>query len=134
MFLDGMEKTLQLNETGVSPKYDYIDALIDMDLNKGKLIKIIAYSILMIISGTGNIAMLIMTIIQKQKSKFRINILMMHLAIADLFVTFLKIPLEIGWSITVSWEAGDAMCRIMTFFRLFGQYLSSFVIVCISID
>lgn len=43
-------------------------------------------------------------------------------------------PLEIGWSITVSWEAGDAMCRIMAFFRIFGLYLSSFVIVCISID
>lgn len=43
-------------------------------------------------------------------------------------------PLEIGWSITVSWEAGDAMCRIMAFFRMFGLYLSSFVIVCISID
>lgn len=43
-------------------------------------------------------------------------------------------PFEIGWSITVSWEAGDAMCRIMAFFRMFGLYLSSFVIVCISID
>ncbi|XP_032681192.1 gonadotropin-releasing hormone II receptor-like isoform X1 [Odontomachus brunneus] len=129
-----MEETLRLNETGVSPKYDYMDALIDMNVKQGKMIKIIAYSILIVISGTGNIAMLIMTIIRKQKSKSRINTLVMHLAIADLFVTFLMMPLEIGWSITVSWEAGDAMCRIMTFFRTFGQYLSSFIIVCISID
>lgn len=43
-------------------------------------------------------------------------------------------PLEIGWAFTVSWKAGDAMCRIMAFFRTFGLYLSSFVLVCISID
>jgi len=43
-------------------------------------------------------------------------------------------PFEIGWAITVTWEAGDAMCRIMAFFRMFGLYLSSFVIICISVD
>lgn len=43
-------------------------------------------------------------------------------------------PLEIGWAITVSWKAGDLMCRIMAFFRVFGLYLSSFILVCISMD
>lgn len=43
-------------------------------------------------------------------------------------------PLEIGWSATVSWRAGDEMCRIMAFFRVFGLFLSSFILVCISID
>lgn len=43
-------------------------------------------------------------------------------------------PLEIGWAFTVEWTAGDAMCRIMMFFRTFGLYLSSFILVCISLD
>ena len=43
-------------------------------------------------------------------------------------------PLEIGWNATVSWKAGDLACRIMSFFRIFGLYLSSFVVVCISLD
>lgn len=43
-------------------------------------------------------------------------------------------PLEIGWAFTVQWTAGDAMCRIMMFFRTFGLYLSSFILVCISVD
>lgn len=34
-----------------------------------------------------------------------------HLAIADLLVTFIMMPLEIGWAFTVSWRAGDFMCR-----------------------
>lgn len=49
-------------------------------------------------------------------------------------VTFLLMPLEIGWAFTVQWTAGDAMCRIMMFFRTFGLYLSSFILVCISVD
>ena len=29
---------------------------------------------------------------------------------------------------------GDAMCRILMFFRAFGFYLGSFILVCISLD
>lgn len=49
-------------------------------------------------------------------------------------VTFLLMPLEIGWAYTVQWLAGDIACRFMMFFRTFGLYLSSFVLVCISVD
>lgn len=49
-------------------------------------------------------------------------------------VTFIIMPLEIGWAFTVQWIAGDFMCRFMMFFRTFGLYLSSFVLVCISVD
>ncbi|KAL6437056.1 hypothetical protein ACFW04_004986 [Cataglyphis niger] len=132
-----MESAIQLSETDNEESLkcnDTMELPSDMRFNDGHLVTIVTYSILMIISAAGNISVLIMTIIKKRKSKSRINTLIMHLAIADLLVTFLMMPLEIGWSITVSWEAGDAMCRIMAFFRMFGLYLSSFVIVCISID
>ncbi len=58
----------------------------------------------------------------------------MHLAIADLIVTFIMMPLEIVWHLTVSWNAGDPACRILMFFRAFGFYLSSFILVAISLD
>ncbi|RLU24278.1 hypothetical protein DMN91_004490, partial [Ooceraea biroi] len=106
----------------------------EMRFNDGHIVTIVTYGILMMISAAGNITVLITTIIRRRKSKSRIHTLVMHLSIADLFVTFLMMPLEIGWAITVSWEAGDAMCRIMAFFRIFGLYLSSFVIICISVD
>nr|CAD7445876.1 unnamed protein product [Timema bartmani] len=106
---------------------------IDMVFNSGNVVSIVTYSILLIISSVGNITVLI--ILRRKKTKrSRINLLLMHLAIADLFVTLLMMPLEIGWNFTVSWMASDAMCRVMSFFRIFGLYLSSFVLVCISID
>ncbi|GFV40351.1 gonadotropin-releasing hormone II receptor [Trichonephila clavipes] len=58
----------------------------------------------------------------------------MHLAIADLIVTFIMIPLEIAWRFTVQWVAGNAACKILLYLRAFGPYLSSSVLVCISLD
>ncbi|KAK2180393.1 hypothetical protein NP493_445g03001 [Ridgeia piscesae] len=49
-------------------------------------------------------------------------------------VTFVMMPLEIGWHLTVSWNAGDIACRVLMFFRAFGFYLSSFILAAISLD
>ncbi|XP_008556953.1 adipokinetic hormone/corazonin-related peptide receptor variant I [Microplitis demolitor] len=107
---------------------------IDMQFNEGHLLSIVTYSILMVISIAGNTTVLVLIIERRKTNQSRINTLLLHLAIADLLVTLLMMPLEIGWAATVSWRAGDLMCRIMAFFRVFGIYLSSFVLVCISID
>ncbi|XP_043684043.1 gonadotropin-releasing hormone receptor isoform X1 [Vespula pensylvanica] len=111
-----------------------VELPIDMRFNEGHIVSIVTYSVLMGISAIGNITVLFLILRRRRSSKSRIYTMLMHLAIADLLVTFLMMPLEIGWSITVSWKASDAMCRIMAFFRVFGLYLSSFILVCISMD
>nr|QER78787.1 adipokinetic hormone receptor isoform 1 [Bombus lantschouensis]QGN75353.1 adipokinetic hormone receptor isoform 1 [Bombus lantschouensis] len=111
-----------------------VELPIDMRFNEGHIVSIVFYSVLMIISAIGNTTVLVLIMCRKRVSKSRIHTMLMHLAIADLLVTFLMMPLEISWAITVSWKAGDAMCRIMAFFRMFGLYLSSFILVCISMD
>ncbi|XP_026464476.1 gonadotropin-releasing hormone receptor-like [Ctenocephalides felis] len=107
---------------------------IDMRFNQGHLLSITVYSVLLVISATGNVTVLALLIRRRRRNPTRINIMLMHLAIADLLVTFLIMPLEIAWASTVSWRAGAFMCRMMAFFRTFGLYLSSFVLVCISVD
>lgn len=108
---------------------------IDMRFNEGHRISIAVYSILMIISAIGNITVLCIILKRRRNTRrTHINTMLMHLAIADLLVTFLLMPLEIAWSATVSWWAGDAACKIMAFFRTFGLFQSSFVLVCISVD
>jgi len=110
------------------------DLPIDMVFNDGHRLSVTVYSVLMVVSSIGNFTVLILLIRRRLKNPSRIDAMLMHLAIADLLVTFLMMPLEIGWALTVSWKAGDLMCRLMAFFRTFGLYLSSFVLVCISID
>ncbi|VEN42297.1 unnamed protein product [Callosobruchus maculatus] len=107
---------------------------ISMRFNDGHRLSIAVYSVLMVFSAIANITVLVLLAKRRKQSRSNINTMLMHLAIADLMVTFLMMPLEIAWASTVQWKAGDIMCRIMMFFRTFGLYLSSFVLVCISVD
>lgn len=96
-------------------------------------VEAIVYGILFLLAAAGNVPVLI-NLIRNRHRKSRIQTMILHLAIADLLVTFVMIPLEIAWRITVEWIAGDVACRIMLFLRAFGPYLSSMVLVCISLD
>jgi len=107
---------------------------IDMRFNEGHVVSIATYSVLLVISACGNITILFKLIKRHHSRNLRVNLMLIHLAIADLLVTFLLMPVEIGWAATVQWIAGDMACRIFAFFRTFGLFLSSFVLVCISID
>ncbi|CAG9821054.1 unnamed protein product [Phaedon cochleariae] len=118
------------NETGGAQHH----LPINMRFNDGHRLSITVYSVLMVFSAVANITVLVLLVKRRKKSPSRINMMLMHLSIADLLVTFLMMPLEIAWASTVQWKAGDAMCRIMMFFRTFGLYLSSFVLICISVD
>lgn len=96
-------------------------------------VEAIVYGILFLLAAAGNVPVLI-NLIRNRHRKSRIQTMILHLAIADLIVTFIMIPLEVAWRITVEWIAGDVACRIMLFLRAFGPYLSSMVLVCISLD
>jgi len=97
------------------------------------IVSIVAYSCFFLVAAVGNLTVFI-TLYRNRNNKSRVNMFIMHLSIADLIVTFIMMPLEIGWRSTVEWLAGDAACRILMFFRTFGLYLSSFVLVVISLD
>lgn len=91
-------------------------------------------SILFIFSSIGNIKVLTVLIKKRLRAPSRIDAMLMHLAIADLFVTLVLVPTEIVLAATVQWYAGDLMCRILSFCKVFGIYLSSYVMICISLD
>ncbi|KAL5284698.1 GNRHR family protein [Megaselia abdita] len=124
-----IDKKNQTNTSCVS-----VELPIDMVFNDGHRLSIVVYTILLIISGIANTSFLKYLIKRRLKQPSKIDIMLMHLALADLIVTFVLMPLEISWAFTVQWIAGDIMCRLMMFFRIFGLYLSSFVLVCISLD
>ncbi|RWS06779.1 G protein-coupled receptor-like protein [Dinothrombium tinctorium] len=42
--------------------------------------------------------------------------------------------MEITWRWTITWNTGEIGCRILQTLRAFGIYLSSIMIVCISVD
>ncbi|XP_024084534.1 gonadotropin-releasing hormone receptor-like [Cimex lectularius] len=105
----------------------------DLRFNDNALLVVIAYSVLFVIAAIGNLTVFI-TLIRGRHRKSRISLMITHLAIADLFVTFFMIPLEIGWRLTTQWVAGNVACKFCLFLRAFGLYLSSNVLVCVSVD
>lgn len=56
------------------------------------------------------------------------------LASADLVMTFVVMPLDAIWNITVQWYAGDAMCKLLCFLKLFAMHSSAFILVVVSLD
>ncbi|ESO94595.1 hypothetical protein LOTGIDRAFT_118379 [Lottia gigantea] len=104
-----------------------------MTFNDDNLVSVIAYSCLFVIAAAGNLTVFI-TLLRNRGFKSRVNSFIMHLSVADLIVAFIMLPMETAWHITVSWKAGDFTCRLMMFFRAFGFYLSSFILVTISLD
>lgn len=132
--------------------------------NSESLVSIIVYSILFVCAAVGNVPVFL-SLIRNRHRKSRIKLMMLHLAIADLIVTFIFIPTEestvtqalhqlshggelcqkgresdsyffsqIFWVMMVQWKAGDLLCKVFQVVRAFGPYLSSTIIICISLD
>ncbi|XP_071535395.1 adipokinetic hormone/corazonin-related peptide receptor variant I-like [Panulirus ornatus] len=97
------------------------------------LTDIIIYSVMFVVAAVGNLTVFI-TLFRNRHRKSRVNLMIMHLAAADLMVTLINFPLEVGWRITTQWVAGNLACKLFQFLRAFGLYLSSLVLVCISLD
>ncbi|KPP68964.1 gonadotropin-releasing hormone II receptor-like [Scleropages formosus] len=60
--------------------------------------------------------------------------LILSLAVADLMMTFIVMPLDMVWNVTVQWYAGDTMCKLLCFLKLFAMHSSAFILVVISLD
>ncbi|XP_046979210.1 cardioacceleratory peptide receptor-like [Schistocerca americana] len=62
------------------------------------------------------------------------NFFIMHLALADLSVGVISVLTDIVWRMTVSWNAGNAACKIIRFLQVVVTYSSTYVLVALSID
>lgn len=131
--LPSCESCLEFNFTDLSDNFTYKELPSHLRFNSDSLVVVIVYSILFVLAAVGNCSVFF-SLIRSRHRKSRMSLMMTHLTIADLIVTFLMIPLEIGWRITTQWLAGNAACKFFLFFRAFGLYLSSNVLVCVSLD
>nr|XP_057903287.1 gonadotropin releasing hormone receptor 1 [Doryrhamphus excisus] len=60
--------------------------------------------------------------------------LIASLASADLVMTFVVMPLDAIWNMTVQWYAGDVMCKLLCFLKLFAMHSAAFILVVVSLD
>lgn len=67
----------------------------DLRFNENSLTVVIVYSVLFLIAAVGN-STVFFSLFRSRHRKSRISLMIRHLAIADLVVTFIMIPLEVS--------------------------------------
>ena len=96
------------------------------------------YSCLFCVAAPGNLLVFCVLwrsrIPKSNKTARRVRLFIGNLCCADLIVSLIMVPSEIAWHATVSWRAGDVMCRVMMLFRTLGFYSGSLVLIAMSVD
>ncbi|XP_077012047.1 gonadotropin-releasing hormone II receptor-like [Tamandua tetradactyla] len=97
----------------------------------------VAVTIVLFVSSAGGNLAVLWSVTRPQPSPLRpspVRQLFAHLAAADLLVTFVVMPLDATWNITVQWLAGDIACRTLMFLKLMAMYAAAFLPVVIGLD
>ncbi|XP_008069340.1 gonadotropin-releasing hormone receptor isoform X2 [Carlito syrichta] len=71
---------------------------------------------------------------EKGKKLSRMKVLLKHLTLANLLETLIVMPLDGMWNITVQWYAGEFLCKVLSYLKLFSMYAPAFMTVVISLD
>ncbi|XP_063467278.1 gonadotropin-releasing hormone receptor isoform X2 [Symphalangus syndactylus] len=71
---------------------------------------------------------------EKGKKLSRMKLLLKHLTLANLLETLIVMPLDGMWNITVQWYAGELLCKVLSYLKLFSMYAPAFMMVVISLD
>ncbi|XP_046615368.1 adipokinetic hormone/corazonin-related peptide receptor variant I-like [Neodiprion virginianus] len=96
-------------------------------------VKIFCCLVLFLVAVMGNFTALV-NLSRRKHQRSAVSLMMGHLVAADLLVTFFMIPLEGGFHLIVQWLDGNLACKFFLFLRAFALYLSSNVLVCVSLD
>ena len=106
---------------------------IPQSLTDINMTQLIAYSLLFPLAAVGNLLVFV-ALFRNRHRKSRVNMMILHLSLADMIVTFVFLPTEITWHVTIEWVFGNFGCKVYKFLSAFGFYMSSMVLVCISLD
>ncbi|XP_076352671.1 gonadotropin-releasing hormone receptor-like [Tachypleus tridentatus] len=101
---------------------------------KNYIVRVCVLCVITVISLTGNMAVLFSIFKAQLQSRSTVHLLLTHLAIADLIVTFFCVLTDAIWTYSVQWLAGNILCKVVKFFQMFGLYLSTFILVIIGYD
>ncbi|XP_043972619.1 gonadotropin releasing hormone receptor 3 isoform X3 [Gambusia affinis] len=94
-----------------------------------------ATSVLFLFAACSNLALLASVWCGRgRRLSSHLRPLMLSLAVADLMMTFVVMPLDAAWNITVQWYGGEALCKLLCFLKLFAMHAAAFILVVISLD
>ncbi|XP_064631669.1 G-protein coupled receptor 83-like [Lineus longissimus] len=93
----------------------------------------IVFSAIVLVSIFGNM-MVVYVIVRNRRMHTVTNVFVTNLAVADLLITFLNIPFNIGRYILDDWPFGDEMCHVINFVQTVSVYAFTFTLTSIALD
>ncbi|XP_071964911.1 adipokinetic hormone/corazonin-related peptide receptor variant I-like [Antedon mediterranea] len=123
-----------MEDDGNTSYYDYENYTVPRNFTNDDIAKIVPLIIIFVISMIGNITILVTLFRNRQQRKSRVNLLIMHLCVADLLVTLIIIPQDVIYTFTIVWYGGMFGCKILKYLSNMALYSNSFIIIVISFD
>lgn len=96
-------------------------------------IEIAVQGVILALAVFGNSTVLLVLATQKKKLS-RMNMMIAHLSLADLFVAFFNVLPQLIWDITYRFYGGDFLCRSVKYLQVVAMYASSYVLVTTAVD
>jgi hypothetical protein len=97
------------------------------------MIEVAVQGVILFLAVFGNGLVLLVLGIRRKKLS-RMNLMIVHLSIADLFVAFFNVLPQLIWDITERFYGGDFLCRSVKYLQVVAMYASSFVLVSTALD
>ncbi|XP_017548393.1 gonadotropin-releasing hormone II receptor [Pygocentrus nattereri] len=97
--------------------------------------RVVATLVLFVFAAVSNLSVLLsVTRGRGRRLASHLRPLIGSLASADLVMTFVVMPLDAVWNVTVQWYAGNVMCKLLCFLKLFAMHSAAFILVVVSLD
>lgn len=124
-FWSKMDEHFSTNESISLPSY--------LKFSNSYAYTIICLGVVFLIGALANIAFFV-TLLCSKNRKSPTNFFLLHLSSADLLVMFVIPVGEMIHNATIAWLGGNFLCKLYHFLWNFGQYTTTFLLCCISID
>lgn len=82
---------------------------------------------------TGN-SILLLSLVSRWKKLSRMQLFIVHLSLADLFVAFCNVLPQFLWDLTYRFHGTDGLCKVVKLVQVLAVYASAYVLVLTAID
>ena len=96
-------------------------------------LEIAVQGLILFLAILGN-GIVLLVLFFKRKNLSRMNLMIIHLSCADLFVAFFNVLPQMAWDITYRFVGGDFMCRTVKYLQVAAMYASSYVLIMTAVD
>lgn len=81
-------------------------------------VEVALQTVIFVVTVCGNGVVLAALMLRRRHHLSRMNIMMVHLACADLFVAFFNTLPQLSWDITYLFQGGDVLCRSVKYLQV----------------